>query len=252
MEAILLVLVGLLALPFVLGPLLVKATQRLPAHPTFESIDPEEGLAGEVYDLFKNSIVPLGEAGFTDQVFLRQKDQIPGQTIHLCTLANTSTQDLAMVVHMRQSVEKGKDLRVPYVEYYTRFQGDTSVTTNNNDEIMPFPKQKGRRVTQFPDIKDPKRLFEIHRAIQDLDGHGSAEPAPGADGLEAVVIESMVKEFEAQTKTGYLFLAASGEYYRPTWKGAILMTWKLCWPVSAIIRGQRNRESAASLKRLGK
>lgn len=248
---IVIALVGLVLLPFILGPVLVKTTQRLPAKPRFEHIDPNEGLSSEVYELFKASLGPMQEIGFTEQVFLRQDEQMPGQTVNLCALTNPQTHDMGMVVHMMQQVEAGKPIKVPYVEYFTRYEDETSVTTNNNDEIMPFPKQEGRRTTQVPEIKDPKRVHEIHRVLMGVDQHGPIKPAPMADGLEATVIESMVKEFETQIGTGYLVLDPGGECFRPTWKGAILMTWKLCWPVSAIVRSLRKSATASLLRKLG-
>jgi hypothetical protein len=91
----------------------------------------------------------------------------------------------------------------------------------------------------------------VHRLLLGVDRHGSVRPAPKANGLEEAMVESMLKEFETQVATGYLFPDPDGACYRPTWKGAVLMTWRLCWPVSAIVRSARKRATASLLKTLG-
>ena len=42
-----------------------------------------------------------------------------------------------------------------------------------------------------------------------------------------------------QIDTGYMYLSPHERLYRPTWKGAFLMTWGQLWPFKAI-RQQRH------------
>lgn len=41
------------------------------------------------------------------------------------------------------------------------------------------------------------------------------------------------------------------DVYRPTWRGAFLMSWRLLWPVKPIVRVLRKRRAARLLSELG-
>jgi len=53
-----------------------------------------------------------------------------------------------------------------------------------------------------------------------------------------------------EIQCGYWYLEWSGARYRLTWKGAVLTTWKLLWPVVAVRRALYRRRASARLRRL--
>ena len=61
----------------------------------------------------------------------------------------------------------------------------------------------------------------------------------------------MRKDYERQVEFGYMFLGTRSATYRPTWKGASLMAWKLTWPVSAIRSWGMRAKARATMRRLG-
>ena len=68
---------------------------------------------------------------------------------------------------------------------------------------------------------------------------GQAEPY-----LCSVIVES----YEEQVGFGWLYLDSAAGVYRPTWKGAFLMTWGLLWPVLAIRKALLRQKEEALLK----
>ena len=56
----------------------------------------------------------------------------------------------------------------------------------------------------------------------------------------------MVKELTQQIGTGYLY--REGDYFRPTWKGAICMVYKSLPPLKGSVRARELRESQRALE----
>ncbi|MCZ7648042.1 MAG: hypothetical protein M5U26_22745 [Planctomycetota bacterium] len=238
----------LVAAPFVLGPVLVKFTQRIPAEPEFAELDPEESLPPEVYELFSQSVLGLSADGFEVMGFLSPVNPLPGQTQFLCLLVQRERRDLAMAAAIFQGAVSAQTLQALFVEFFTPFEGGAqALLTNNTATILPFEPIPGRRVETFVSERDPRRLYRIHRALLESYAHPAPKPEPAPGSQAQLVIASMQREYEAQVGTGYLRRAEDGSAYLPTWKGACLMTWKLCWPASAWLRRRREARAEALL-----
>jgi hypothetical protein len=50
---------------------------------------------------------------------------------------------------------------------------------------------------------------------------------------------------------GFYALDEVHEVVRPTWKGAVLVTWRLLWPVKPLFRARRRWATRRLLDRLG-
>jgi len=61
----------------------------------------------------------------------------------------------------------------------------------------------------------------------------------------------MRKDYERQVGFGCMFLDTMSGTYRPTWKGASLMAWKLTWPVNAIRCWWMRTKARATMRWLG-
>jgi hypothetical protein len=76
-------------------------------------------------------------------------------------------------------------------------------------------------------IRDRRKVFRL-----EVEFRGDAAASAAA---------TMVEELEDAARAGYMALSPDGETYRPTWKGAFLMTWKQLWPAKGILRAARDR-----------
>lgn len=237
---------ALVLIPYLLGPILVKATQKLPARPELRVIDPQEDLPPEVHELFGGAIATLGAQGFSEMSFLLQEGHIAGQTVHMCTFANPRTNELAVATYIRQ-----KEIRCPFVEYVTRFEDRSSVTTNNSTQVNPLAMLPHKRLVQLPGLADLRTLYAAHHAAVGEGARPRVRPAPAAGGLKALVIESMIEVYDEQCGVGYLYQDEAAAAYRFTWKGALLMTWQLCWPVKGILESRTKARGEALLMRHG-
>src|SRR5262249_15975703 len=140
--------------------------------------------------------------------------------------------------------------RTMYVEFCCEFASGLELNTSNGDGLgieAPHPDKRG---FDFPGLDDIERLYRLHRrlASQAAPGQAAGRPAPGAEFAD--VVRRLERDGAGGVESGYGYLDAGGAGYRPTWKGALLMTWKVAWPVGALRRVLRRRQAAGLLRRL--
>jgi len=233
-------LVILLA-PYIFGPLIVKLTQKSPAKPPIEVMDPDAPIPPDVEKYFAATGNSLASAGFGLVGRMMVTDLAPGLTSFLSVMENKSVQDLALA-----TVVLGKDMQTPkvaYIEFSNSFTDGTVVNTNNSSQSSAFARLAHKKVLQVPEELSPLALYHIHTAMLEKFGRGKAKRSEDLRDLAAFLRGSVLKEFSGQFRSGYYYVSADRQWYKPTWKGACLMTWKLCWPMKAI------RESAAKKER---
>ena len=142
-------------------------------------------------------------------------------------------------------------IQAKYVEFCTVMTDGNEVCTNNSSVISSFRTVPEKTVLQFPQVDDPVRLYTIHEKLlpQYANVVGKQLPLKGNE-VEALC-DSMAADCARQIETGYLYVDETGECYRPTWKGAFLMTWKQLPPVSHRLRVRIRRRARRLLKELG-
>lgn len=229
-------------LPGIVGPILVHSRQKLPARPRFEAFDPKD-LPSDVSDFFRRSVSEMEEEGFRFVSYASWSIQ-DRQRMYFALLINRKAGDMGMAVHITSGREKNA-VQTRYVEFSTEYLLSKEITANNSAQIEVFRKIPERMVFRFPHILSPRRLYLLHRRLNEKYG-ADWEPLPPPEGREVEAVkESIAKEYEKQVRAGYLFLDREEEVYRPTWMGAILMTWKLIWPFTVLqnilVRRRANR-----------
>jgi hypothetical protein len=249
---LLVVPVALAALLFALGPVLIRFIMSQKAEPEFKTLDTESGeLTADVYEYFASTIETLGEDGFRLACFLQMPDQTPVIRACLALLVNEMQRDAAMVMAMYSQDDNRTRLETLYVEFATEFVDGFEIDTSNTAQLGSFPAFPVKRTNAFPEISDPRRLYEVHRALCARWASGDKKPILSDEELPADIARGMVKELRRLVGVGYFWLDAAGACYRPTWKGAFLMTWRLCWPVTTIRKANRAKHNARLLREIG-
>jgi hypothetical protein len=237
-----------LLLTYVGGPLLIHRTMRLPTEPRLipfaldhPSLPPEDARD------FQAVADQLRPAGFEPVAGLAAPEQAPKVRAILLLLANRKARDLAMATTMYADSTAGPPRRSFYVEFVSRFRDGTVVLTNNTSQAGVFGPRPTHTAGYFPAVKEADRLYRLHQQLVARHPAGAKvlrlDEEFGGDA-RAAVAASMVEEMEAQVKIGYLYLSTHEQVYRPTCKGAFLMTWKLLWPLNAIRKARRERAAA--------
>jgi hypothetical protein len=237
--------------PFVLGPILVHTNQRVAAHPAYEPFDPDAPeTPTAVADFLRQTRDELAPEGFALLGHFFQGSTVPKVMSFVTLFHNPRSLDSAMAAALYARTEQGTKMKGAYVEFFTRFQDEVRVVTNNSTTLRVFAPVPGKTVVSVPQIDEADKLWRIHQAVLRVHGSLANKVAP----LEGTVLESLQKsltrEMTGQVEAGYYYLDEDADAYRPTWKGAILMTWKLVWPVGPIRRALRLRRAARLLDTL--
>ena len=244
-------LLVLTALMYLGGPILVRLLHVQPAHPEFVSVAADT-LPDEVVAFFAHTSRTLAPEGFEPAVCLSQVQRAIGTVLQL--YVNRDKGDLAMAAAMYQipSGHSAPRLASAYVEFCTVFSDDCEVCTNNSSTANPLPAGRfpNKIVLQFAGARDLSDLYRVHSAAAShvRPGVKGILPDPGAE--QSALNDAFAKDLPRFEEIGYMYLDRSRDAYRPTWKGAYLMSWKSIWPGSAIAKARARRRGAAFLSEI--
>lgn len=220
---ILIILGASIFIPFVVVPVVVLFTFRMPARPEFSPLAPGGYPAGAL-DYFNRNSSDLEREGFSVIGDAVQTGFVPNVTTYIRLLVNRKAGDAAMCAWAETQVGHTKKTH-KYVEFCTEFSSNIEINTNNSRTPPAFKNIPEKKLFQFPQIQDIHQLYEIHkRETANFTDRFTRKVLPPQGREIEHLSTSMTKDLDRQVKTGYLFFDRSANVYRPTPKGAFLMT----------------------------
>jgi len=219
---------------YFVAPLFVLATQRQAANPQFQPYGTT--LQDSRFRFLTDSAARIQNLGFELVGYFGLIGYTTNVTLFLAYLIHRQNGDGALVVMVQSNAGTSTQL----VEYSTRFVDQGSLTTGNSRTQGVYFRPRQKPVYHFPWINDPARLYNLHQQLIQRDKPGMQKEyvKPGAE-IERLC-DGMRREMAEQLQPGILRLDKSGEWYRPTLKGAYLMSWKLLPPCKQIRSALRN------------
>jgi hypothetical protein len=166
-------------------------------------------------------------------------------TGQITLMENPLTLDVAKIL-----VTAAGTRRAVTLLFQTQFQDGTEIATANNQLTVGLPSLPGITALWLPEVRDPIQLYRIHDQVRDLMGLGMKRVSVGPDPAAYLTAgrNRMLAHFVV---TGYYYLDEARGVYRPTWKGALLMTWRLLWPIRPLYRAWRRRRTREFLREHG-
>ncbi len=242
-------------LPYWAGPILIRLTMRQAAEPELVKFDPEDSsLPGEVAGFFQRVRKALEPLGFEVVEGMALPNQTPRVKALRLLLANRGNKDVALATAIYAQMAKETKLQTAYLELVSRYRDGTVVQTNNTDQLSAFKARPHITSVRLPMIRNSERLYQLHQAAAKRHDQSSGKTLRLDDEFRgdavAYMARAMVEELEGQIETGYMYLSANEGVFRPTWKGAFLMTWGLLPPASTIRQMRRNARARQLLKDL--
>jgi hypothetical protein len=240
--------------PFVFGPVMIYFTHKQAASPDLIAFLPgQTPLPASVDKFFSAACWALDAEGFkivTGMFLPKQIEHVIGALIFV---VNRQERDAAIVAAIHAEPPGMTPFTHLHVEFVTRFRDGRLVQTANAQQLSAFPPQENSVNAFLPSIQDARQLYHIHRAQVNL--HGSGEKVLRLDehfGGDAVryMQFALIEELHSACRAGYMRLDASQSVYRPTVKGACLMTWQELWPLKNIRLARRNRRERKLLEEL--
>jgi len=243
---------GLVLLPYWLGPILIHATQRSSASPKFDPYDPARHVVPpSINTALGESEAALVASGFTKVGDFFQVGFMKNMTSRVGLFEKPATRQQAIIAGMYMDMEPTK-LLAHYVEIYGKFTDGRTLLVNNSPVLSAYAPVAGKTSEQFPDVRDPKRLVVLHeRLLKRMGPPESRAPIDRSGDAAAYLSKALVRELESQIPTGYLRLDRAANAYRPTIKGALVMTWGQLPPVSTIRKSRMRRRAAELMTSLG-
>ena len=239
---------AILAGMFYVGvPLLVRFTHKNAAQPRFKVLS-LGNCPRAVLTYLKDMSERLESAGFMLVGCMSMQQQTTGVTPYFALLIHRLAGDKAMACAIYTEAEGVISLGTRYVEFSTRYEDGRMIDTNNSAALDAFRSVPEKTVTKFPTVDDPLDLYALHQEVM-------REVAPGAkkvlpdEGAEVDYLSNvLIEDYERQCRLGMLYLDRAAAAYRPTMKGALLMTWGLLPPMKQIRSLQMNRAAKRRLQ----
>ena len=229
-----------LLIPFIVGPIRMLRNSWQEADVDYV-LDDETELPKQA----RRIVAELCDLGFADL----------GTWLHLGG-ANRATGRVALLEHP-ETLDVAKVLVVwtqrsasVSLAFQTRFADGTEAATANNRVTAGFPAPPGITGAWLPEVRDPEQLCHIHEQLQDAIGQGQPRVGVGSDPAD-YLREGSERTHASWVATGYYRLDEECRVYRPTLKGAILITWRLLWPIKPLFRAWRRHQTTRLMNRLG-
>jgi len=136
---------------------------------------------------------------------------------------------------------------LPMVEFTAELPDGRMLDVNNSVTIPIFAPRPGREVYRFPEVRDPLRLHKIYRVLfRRQFGSSTLRQRDIASDPARFLAEVMDAEHRAQMEAGYYRFDERARRWRPTLRGAFVMTWRMLPPFKQIIKaGVRSRARRA-------
>ena len=250
-----LILVGLFVLPFMVGPILVYFTMRLSADPEVVEFDPEEpSLPIEIADHFDEVADRLEPPGFEVITAMALPRQTPGVTVVLQLMLHRQNKDAAIACAIYAKTDMGIKLQTLYTEIVARYEDGTRICANNSDALSAFSYPDHYVMYQFTMVKNPAKLYRLFQRL--LERHTPSGrkilrlESERHDSIADYLAQGLLEEMDTQIESGFLYLDESRAAYRPTMKGALLMTWKNLPPLNSIAKARRDHAARRILDEL--
>ncbi len=235
--------------PYWLGPIAVRLATRHPAQPSFEPYDPARHRVPDWAIAFaEQTTATLGPAGFSGPARFVESTWARHVTSYVTVLLNPRSRDAAMVATIYTS-QAPAARRVGYAEFTAKLGDGRRLVTNNSVTPTVYPGVPNKLVTQLPQVSDPVRLHRVHELLASR-ARGAKEALPSDGDVAGRVSEAMTRTMQEQVETGYMYFDAAANVYRPTWKGAMLMSWKLLPPLRQIRYARLKRRAERLLEEL--
>jgi hypothetical protein len=251
METILWLILIVVASVYLFGPFAVRFLHKQAAEPVIEPIDDSQ-LPHDVLPFFNNAARELEIEGLHRGALLVLTDYIPNMTAYAALFQNDAALELVGAFAIEHQAKGMPKIAQNYHEIMLRFQNGEEVCINNSGQLLPLPLLPNKRLLAFPEIKSVRTLYEVVQRLLTNDTElASKSRVPLSGDPASHLRESILYDQRARVEQGILYLDSGSQAYRPTLKGAILMTYSLLPPVSLFRAAQRKRQNSRLLRSIG-
>jgi hypothetical protein len=227
------VIIGIILIPLfflnIIGPLIIKKLQKLPARVKFEPYVEQEFLlkCSEAFNRLDENIRSLGFE------YLGSSYMADSHTeTNFSLYSNKDDLTCAMVVTMVNNLKE-----ITYMEFSQLYADGSMLDVTNADEVPVYPRMDIKITARYPEVKNALELYKRFKVLRkSLKNSEHAIPYNKESGFK-VVQDFIAIESDILVKKGYCAQEIDDEGKRQlTLKGAYLTTWRSVFP-GRIIQG---------------
>lgn len=229
----------LYASQFLIGPIVIYLYTRQSANPQFTTFDPVNPPL-RLPPSYMKSLSVLESLGFQPVAHLFGGTLATNLRAVITLYVNRMEREFATVVHMMCEVPPVTRVLHTYTEFCTEFDDGHEVNTSNSSQAALFTVVPEKQIFRLPHLTNLQHLYEVHRNMTSQRWGANRRLAlPGQEVAE--LIDGMKRDLAREAAFGRMALDASGEWYRPTMRGAIYSTFILTWPIGMLRRTLQRR-----------
>jgi hypothetical protein len=214
---------------------LIQATQKMSAEPPASDVAADM-VPPEVDHFSQGIIESLTAIGFTRRGIVRMRDPAAQITNWVLLYSNANSTDLAIAAIVSSTQEGAEHIKASFVEFSTKLSDGKTIDTNNISTLLPYPSGRTYIKTILPELNDIKKMYEVHQYVlkKRMKIASKVERAP--DNAAKFIAGEVVGSHETQAKRGLYYFDKEAAVFKPTWKGAFVMSFMLIWPITAFRR----------------
>ncbi len=221
------VLLIILSIQYVIGPILVWRSQKFPSKYIFNLLDNESFLSerSPTFMQLHNQII---SEGFE---YIGSSELIQVNSSMYFSIYNNNELKLACTLSSAHS----SAINTTQIEFTQMYCNGSVLNVNNAPLFNIYPRTDKKLCFRFPEINEFSQLLKIASKLiksKKLD----EERTTFERGEEFATIENHLNdEVKYLVKKGWVSDQVNNKQRKLTIIGAILMTWKLCWPIKQIL-----------------
>lgn len=226
---------------YVLGPIMVYFSQKLPTQYRFELLDSEGFLKqrGIIFYALHEQILDSGFRYVGSSELNMSHSALYFSIYYSEELKLTCT---LMTAHATQNAP------ITQIEFTQMYDDGTLFSVNNNSVFGAYPKWSIKDGYRFPSVNDFNTLLLITEKLISSYKSDCLTVALKA-GTEFQAIEDHLNdEVQHLIDIGWASPKQQGDHYHLTMKGAVIMTWKMCWPIKMFINKADIKRAEEALK----
>ena len=203
-------------------------------------------LSPEMRDFFSAFESQFARLGFTDATTWAIGESVWAAT-GVTAIMSSPTGDTARAIAARTAMTRANVLSIR-----SKFWDGSAVVTSNSAVISGYRANPRTDTATFPWVRDAATLVEAHaRRLTRLGKADSRRIDAAAAGEETLHLQrNWAEELEWHVASGYMVLDAAVQRYRLTWRGAVMVSWKLTSPVKPLLLRWRERNARRLWKAL--
>ncbi len=215
-------ILGLCLLFLLIAPIAVRFATSNTVPPDISPMDILNSPA-EIRNYLEEQSVKAEQMDFTGMTDLKWLSR--DSTIYLRLMLNRRERD-GIGIAYGVNRARNKNIILKSIAFSTEFSNGIEICTRNSNSRNVFPDRKNKIVRDFPKVKDLYELYELHQ--EGIMQYGCTPKIIPPEGRELEdFIQSISREYEQNAEVGYMYYDKSKSAYRPTWRGAFSMTYKL-------------------------